>query len=185
MTTQLLSHKLIYRIAAFVAVWAMVLAGVFVPSATAQAAPATDDGTPGPFADGSRLEFGCRQANRVLEGQQDRLDLANHTAEQAQTWIDELKAKGKDTSALEAALSAFESAIASAQARHDEAQGIMDTHAGFDGDCKLTDREQARNTLRSVHDALREAHRLLSDAAREFRRAVRDWRQANRGTATP
>jgi len=185
MTTQLFSRKLIYRIAAFVAVWAIVLAGVFVPSATAQAAPAIDDGTPGPFADGSRLEFGCRQANRVLEGQQDRLDLANHTAEQAQTWIDELKAKGKDTSALEAALSAFKSGIASAQAKHDEAQGIMEAHAGFDSDCKLTDRDQAKATLQSAGNALREAHRLLHNAGRAFRQAVRDWRQTNRPTATP
>ena len=181
MNTQPISRKIISTLLAAVAVCGLMLAGLFVPTSTVQAAPTADDGTPtGPFADGSRLEFGCRQVNRILEGQQDRINLANHVAEQAQTWIDELKGRGKDTSALEAALSAFKSGIKSAQAKHNDAQGIMDTHAGFDGDCKLTDREQAKTTLQTAGDALREAHRLIADAGREFRRAVRAWRGANR-----
>lgn len=180
MITKTFSRKLFSTILTAIAVCGMVFAGAFVPASTAYAAPAADDGTPGPFADGSRLEFRCRETNRVLEGQQDRINLANHAAEQAQIWIDELKAKGKDVSALESALPAFKSGIASAQAGYDEAQSIMDTHAGFDSDCKLTDREQAKTTLQAAYDALREAHRLLADAGREFRRAVRDWRQANR-----
>jgi len=52
----------------------------------------------------------------------------------------------------------------------------------------MTDRDQAKTTLRAVGDGLREAGRILKDAGREFRRAVQDWRKANRpteSTATP
>lgn len=182
------ANKLIMKVAALATVCTLALAGIAFASAPAYAAAPADDGTPGPFADGSRLELACREQRRALEGQQDRLDFAEDVADKSQTWIDEQKAKGKDVTALETALAAYKSGIASAQARHDAAQAAFDAHAGFDGDCKMTDRDQAKTTLRTVGDALREAHRLLADAGRAFHRAVQDWRKANRPatpTATP
>jgi hypothetical protein len=184
MKTTNFAKKLIMKAAALVTVCSLAFAGIAFAPAPAYAATSADEGTPGPFADGSGLEFICREQRRMLEGQQDRLNLANDIAAKSQTWINEQKSKGKDVSALEAALSAYKSAIASAQAKHDQAQSTFNTQAGFDGNCKLTDRDQARTTLRTVGDALREAHRLIADANREFRRAVQDWRRANR-PATP
>ncbi len=186
MKTTNFAKRLIMKVAALVAVCSLAFAGIAFAPAPAYAATSADEGTPvpGPFADGSGLEFICREQRRVLEGQQDRLNLANDIAAKSQTWINEQKSKGKDVSALEAALSAYKSAIASAQAKHDQAQSTFNTQAGFDGNCKLTDRDQAKITLRTVGDALREAHRLIADANREFRRAVQDWRRANR-PATP
>jgi hypothetical protein len=184
MKTMSFANKLMMKVAALVTVCSLALAGLAFAPAPAYAAGPADEGTPGPFADGSRLELACRQQRRTLEGQQDRLNFAEDLAEKSKTWIDEQKAKGKDVTALETALAAYKAGIASAQAKHDEAQSAFDAQAGFDGDCKLTDREQAKTTLRTVGDALREAHRLLADAERAFRRAVQDWRKANRPTTT-
>ncbi len=180
--------KLIVTISSLAAGCALAFTGLFFSPATAHAAPApmAQEGAPGPGRDGVGLELICREQKRLLEGQQDRLNFANDIAAQAETWINEQKGKGKDVSTLETALANYKSGIASAQAKHDEAQSIIDAHASFDADCKMTDRDQAKTTLRSTRDALREAHRLLADAGREFRRAVRDWRQANRpANATP
>lgn len=155
--------------------------GAFLASPTAAlAAPAADEGTPGPFADGARFELACRERGRMLEGQQDRINYAKDVAAKAQTWIDDLKGEGKDTSALETALAAFNTALANAQTEHDKGQAAYNTQAGFDGNCKLTDRDAARTTLQTVNDALRYAHRYLADGTIAFRRAVADWRRANR-----
>ena len=165
------------------AVGALALGSLVTPT-TAYAAPPHEEVTP--VADGSRLELVCRETRRLLEGQQDRLTFANDIANKTQTWIDELKGQGKDTAALESALAAYRTAIASAQSQHDSAQNTFNTQAGFDGNCKLTDRDLARTTLRTVGDGLRAAHRTIADGGRTFRRAVQEWRKANRpATATP
>lgn len=172
--------KLFTTLISIATVSAFALGALFVSPATALAAPTTDDGTPGPFADGSRLELACRQLALVLQGQQNRIDYAKSVATKAQTWIDELKGNGKDTSSLETALASFNTSIANAQSEHDKGQAAYDAQAGFDGNCKLTDREAARATLQTVNDALRAAHRYLVDATITFHRAVQDWRRANR-----
>jgi hypothetical protein len=179
-----LTKKLIATLTSLLTVSAFVI-GSFFATGTAYAAPASDDSTPPPFWDGSRLELACRQTGRVLEGQQDRLEYAKDVADKSQKWIDYLKSEGKDTASLESALSAYNTLIATAQSQHDGAQNTFNTQTGFDGHCQLTDREQAALTLRTVGDGLREAHRALTDAARTFRRAVQDWRKANRPTTLP
>ena len=183
-----IQQKSIAIISSLVAVCALVM-GLFSPG-LAYAASKADEGTPTPPLAGARLEFMCREERRLLDGQQDRLNLAGDVGTNAKTWIDEQKAKGKDVSSLESALATYTASLASAQAKHDAAQSTFDSHAGFDGNCKMTDRDQARTTLRSVSDSLREAHRLLADAGRLFHRTVQDWRRANRparatATTTP
>jgi hypothetical protein len=164
----------------------LALAGLpWAAPAPAHAAGLAQEGTPGPFADGTFIEYGCRQLGRTLEGQQDRLALAGDIIEKSRAWIDNLEALGKDVSALESALAAYQAALAAAQPQHDQAQSIYDAQAGFDGSCEMVDREQARTTLRDARDALRQAQRTLGDGSRAFHRAVQDWRRANRRAATP
>jgi len=186
MFTHLLNKKIVLTFTSLVAAGALVIGGLFVPAAYA-AAP-HDDPTPTSPLNGAGLEYMCRQEGLLLQGQQNRLDFSNEVAGDAQTYIDELNGKGKDTSGLVTALAAYKTAIATAQGQHDTAQRTYTTQAGFDGSCKVTDRAQARTTLQTVRDNLRIAHRTISDGTLAFRLAVREWRRANHvaaATATP
>lgn len=174
------TKKLITTLVSLITVGAFALGAFLLSPASVQAAPVAQEGTPPPFADGSRLELACRERGRMLEGQQDRIDYAKSVAAKSQEWIDYLKGRGKDTTPLETALASFNTSLNNAQAKHDEGQAAYNTQAGFDGNCKLVDREQAKATLQTINDALRMAHRYLVDATITFHRAVQDWRIANR-----
>ncbi len=128
----------------------------------------------------ARLEYRLKQMKLQLQGQQNRIDLARLAAEEAQDRIESLKAEGKDTASLESALAIFNDQIDEAQAKHDEAQDIIDAHAGFDANGKVTDAEQAKATLQGARGAMREAQEILHNAGRDFRQAVRDFRQNNK-----
>jgi hypothetical protein len=98
----------------------------------------------------------------------------------AQARIDDWKNQGKDTTALETALTALKGQIAAAQAAHDQAADILAAHAGFDDSGKVTDREQARQTVREAGESLRDAQLDLKEARLDLLKAVRDWRKSNR-----
>lgn len=92
-------------------------------------------------------------------------------------------------SALEAALAAFNASVADAQAAHAEAADILGTHAGFDANGKVTDKELAVQTLESAGEVLQEARQILREAEKTLKQAVREWLKANspapQPTATP
>jgi len=120
-----------------------------------------------------------------LDLQADNLDHANEGVTRAQARIDgaassALKGQGKDTAALEAALASIKEQVTAAQTAHDEAANILATHAGFDDSGKVTDREQARQTVRDAGDALRDAQLALKQARLDLLKAIHDWRKANR-----
>ncbi len=153
----------------------------FAPLAPAYA----DNGTPptptpnnGAKAD-ERLAQAYTRTQSWLKEQTDNLGKANDAAVKAQTQIDTLKAKGKHTSTLEAALAAFKTQVVAAQTDHDKAVGILSTHAGFDAQGKVTDRTQARQTLTSARQSLEDAHLTLRQALLDLHVAIRDWRKAN------
>jgi hypothetical protein len=101
-------------------------------------------------------------------------------ATQTQTWIDALKADGKDTSALEVALNTYKGQLQTAQAAHDKVKSLLDAKSGFDANGKVTNAEQARDTLKNVREALKDAHTAIKGAAETFRAAVKSFRQANK-----
>lgn len=159
------------------AIWAMVMMG-----GGAMPAPVAYAATPQPQKDYIRLEYALKMEQLRLTGQQNHLDQAREGAALAKSFIDELKARGKDTSTIEAALNDFNTQIDAAQAAHDEAKQILDAKAGFDANGKVTDPEQARETLQSARKAMEEAGQILQQALKEFRQAMREFRQANRPT---
>jgi hypothetical protein len=77
-------------------------------------------------------------------------------------------------------VSGFEAALAEAQGHYAAAKAVLGEHAGFDDVGKVTDWEQAAETLRQVGHSLRDARRVLKDGAIELRRAVGDWRREQR-----
>lgn len=174
------------RIGSFVfgglALCALLLAGLFLaPAAPAYAGTETPPARPTP--DGAKLDARlvkvyAREQGR-LQIQADNLDKANAAAEKGQTLIDALKAKGKDTTALETALATAKAQVAAAQTAHDTAASVLSAHAGFDADGKVTDREQAQQTVKSASEALLDAHLTLKQAQLDLRVAIRNWRKAN------
>jgi hypothetical protein len=107
------------------------------------------------------------------------LERAAEVAAKAQTYIDEQKAAGRDTSGLEAALASFNAARPEAQADHDAAAAVLATHAGFDDAGAVTDVSAARQTVIDAGQSLASARITLAAARLEMRAALADFRQAN------
>jgi len=166
--------KLVWRVFGAVAALAMLAGFVFTPTSTAYA----DDGMATAPGGGKRLEAAFKAEQKWLSIQQEHLNKAGEFADKVQTFIDEQK--GKDTSALEAALAAFNQQVAAAQGKHDNAASILSAHAGFDENGQVTNREAARETVKSAHEALANARKTLWQAERDLRKALKDWRQANK-----
>ena len=175
--------KVASKVIVGVVVGAVALMGILpvpVPAALAADAGTVPVQTGSDFKkmDDTLFEYALKRLQNAVAGQQIRLDMMSEVTTEAQGWIDELK--GKDTSALETALAKFKDGIKAGQAAHDNAKSILDTHAGFDSDGKVTDKEQARQTLRAVRDGLKQTHEILRSATEDLRDAVRTYRQANR-----
>ena len=78
-----------------------------------------------------------------------------------QARIDKAAANGKDVTALQAALDAFESALKSGKPIYDSMSGIVNSHQGFDANGKVTDAEKAKSTVR--RDAYEDAGAQVRD----------------------
>ncbi len=117
---------------------------------------------------------------KQLSAEQKRLDQANKTATNTQSFIDKQKSNGKDTSKVEAALGDFKTAITSAQGSFDSAKSTLDARAGFDGNGQVTDAAQARGTLQTVAKAFQQMNQTLGQAGRVLRQAIKDFRAANK-----
>jgi hypothetical protein len=158
----------------FVLLAGVILASIAVASPTIHAQAAAPRTVPTP--DGQKLEQFYDRLIRASGDQGKRLELSDKAAAAAQHWIDGLKAKGQDVSALESALSAFNAGIASAKGSHTTGAGILATHAGFDGAGNVTDLQLARATVETAAANLRQAHLTITQATMDFRNAVRAWR---------
>ena len=168
-----LGTRIVFKVFGAVAALALLAGFTFAPAGIAYA----DDGTAaGP--EGKPLEKMFKYEQQWLVKQQERLSKAGEFAAKVQTFIDELKAKGKDTAALEAALAAYNQQIATAQGQHDTAANILGTHAGFDADGHVTDRAQAKQTVKDARQALADAHKTLQQAGQDLRAALKAYRDA-------
>jgi len=100
--------------------------------------------------------------------------------EKAQGLIERAAENGKDVSAVQAALDAFESAVAGARPIYDDARSIVTSHAGFDGNGKVTDAEQARATVKELGAKLKEVKSAMGGTGKALREAIKAFREANR-----
>lgn len=115
---------------------------------------------------------------KILQQQQTRLDKAGTVASRAQAFIDKQKEEGKDVGALQGVLAKFNEALVAAKSQRDSAQGILNAHAGFDNNGKVTDVEQARQTPRTAGKAERDCHRTLAQGLWQLRDAIFEYRTA-------
>jgi hypothetical protein len=182
------------KVIAGLSVSGLVLAVIIaaIPATSAYAAP----GTP-PAQDqaaetrNARLEQAYQREQEWLSQQQDNLNKMNTVVvDKVQQFITTQQGKGKDVTALQAALATFKSQIVTAQSSHTTAANVLGTHLGFDANGKVTDAAQARQTLLDARQSLRDAHNVMRQAVLDLHRTIRQWRQVNgvkaaQPTATP
>ncbi len=129
----------------------------------------------------ARLEKVYQRELKALDAQAKRLTAADNRVQKLGERIANLKSQGKNTSTLEAALADFKAVLSNAHTTHDKAAGILKTHAGFDANGKVSDVQQARQTVQEAGNLLREVHRDLRPALGDLVRAVREFIRDNRG----
>lgn len=96
-----------------------------------------------------------------------------------QQLIDRAAQNGKDVSAVQAALDAFKDAVDDAKPIYESAQAIIDSHAGFDSNGKVTDSEQAKETVRAMGEKLKEIKDAMGGTGKALRDAIHAFREAN------
>lgn len=126
-----------------------------------------------------KLEKHYDQLQNLVAKQAERLAGLDDLIQKAQNKIDLLKSKGLDTSALEIALQAFVDTLPAIENAHEDAAAVLEIHAGFGDDGRVTDVSTARETLRSAREAMNEARDLTRRVLSDFRQALRTFREAN------
>jgi hypothetical protein len=102
-----------------------------------------------------------------------------------QARIDKAAANGKDVTALQAALDAFESALKSAKPTYDSMSGIVNSHQGFDANGKVTDAELARTTVKEFRAKMEELKSAMNGTGKTLREALKAFRAANKPAEAP
>ena len=136
------------------------------------------DPTPPPA---ERRQISSEKLERVWARQlriYERMGRTDELIAKAQKLIDRAKANGKDVSAVQVALDAFEAAAKTAQPIYESAKEIISTHPGFDGNGKVTDPAQARETIKAMREKFKEIHDALNGTGKALREAIRAFRQA-------
>ena len=94
--------------------------------------------------------------------------------------LDKAAANGKDVTALQAALNAFESALKSAKPTYTGINGIVNSHQGFDANGKVPDREKAKATVQEMRTKLQELKSAMGGTGKALREAMKAFREANK-----
>ncbi len=132
-----------------------------------------------------RLERLYQRTLNWRDAQTENLARADEAVTKTQAYIDEKKAAGLDTSAVEAALASYQTQISEAHAFHDQAVAVLNTHAGFDDAGTVTDLNTARSTIADAASDLGQARVRIVNATFTLRQAIKDFRAANGLTTTP
>lgn len=158
-----------------------VLALAALPVANVNAAGLTGPTNPPAEAtrvSDQRLERVWTRLQRIHERQGRTLDRADVFVDRIQALIDRMEENGKDVTALQAALDAFEDALKDAHPIYESAKGIINAHQGFDADGKLTDHEKAVDTVRALGQKNKEIRKLVGEPRKAFREAIQAFRDA-------
>jgi len=102
-----------------------------------------------------------------------------------QDLIDKAAANGKDVSALQAALDAFEATLKNARPTYEAIKAIVNSHQGFDESGKVTDAEKAKSTVQEMQSKMQELKTAMNGAGKALREAIKAFREANRPANAP
>lgn len=142
------------------------------------AAAGLDDPTPPPRGEltNERLEQIWARQQKVYE----KLGNMEKFVANVQKLIDHAVQNGKDVSAVQAALDAFEdAALNDAKPIYESAQEIIDAHAGFDASGKVTDSDQAKETVRALGEKMKAIKDAMGGTGKALREALQAFREAN------
>ena len=131
-------------------------------------------------ANPTRLQNLFKAEQKLQPAQGQRLDGTSKVISSTQQFIDKQAGLGRDTTDLVKALDAYKAAVASAGDLHQQAQVILDAHAGFDANGVVTDAAAARTTVTGAGRAQREFHLTMNMAAFDLRGRVGLWRIEHR-----
>ncbi len=179
---QLFKRTILFALIAALAVAAMPFVGV---SAMGQNDPTTP---PAEKVSDERLAQVWARQLKAYDRLGKGFDRADEFIAKAQDLIDRASQNGKDVTALQAALDAFEASIAEALPVYESAAGIVETHNGFDDKGSLVDAEQAKETVRLMGEKLKEIRAVMDGTGQALREAIKAFREANprpKPTATP
>ena len=109
----------------------------------------------------------------------ERMGKTDELVEKVQSLIDRASANGKDVSAVQAALDAFEEAVKDAHPIYESGKGIINSHQGFDDNGKVTDTEKAKETVKAMGEKLKEIKEAMSGTGKALREAIKAFREAN------
>ncbi len=123
----------------------------------------------------ARLELTWARQLRIYE----RMGKADAFMERTQALIDHAKANGKDVSAVQTALDAFEAALKNAQPIYESANGIVNSHDGFDSNGKVTDPEKAKETVQAMREKFKAIHDAMDGTGKALHEAIKAFREAN------
>lgn len=171
--------KLLFRKTILIALVA-ALGLASLPLVSASAAGAYDPPVPGDKQPTSeKLEqIWARQLGRYQRMGQ-RLEREDEFMERAQKLIDRAKANGKDVSALQAALDAFEAAVQKARPIYESTKGIVNSHQGFDANGKVTDPAKAQETIQAMRAKFKEIKDAMGGTGKALHEAIKAFRAAN------
>ena len=152
---------------------AMPFAGVSAMGEKDPTAPPTDK------VSNERLEQAWARQLRAYDRLGNGFERADDFIAKAQDLIDRASQNGKDVTALQAALDAFEASIKEAHPIYESAKGIVNSHQGFDENGKVTDPEKARETVNSMSEKLKEIRAAMDGTFQALREAIKAFREAN------
>jgi hypothetical protein len=147
---------------------AAVLGMSFFPSAGVQAA-----GTAVDAADRLEQVFARQQAAHARQGRM--LAQAREMRARLETLIGWAEQQGWDSTNLQQALTAYDSALGMAGRAHQKAARIIAEHPGFGRNGKVVDRAQAAETVKTLGAALDEVREALTRAGSILRESLREF----------
>ena len=124
-----------------------------------------------------------------MQNRYDRLgrgfDKSDALTGKAGKMIERLKQAGESTSELEAALTAYQSALAKAQPIYTSSKDIVNAHKGFAANGTVTDLTLAKQTLKDMAAKFREIRASMDGKGRELIDLMKSIRDAHKPQSTP
>ncbi len=125
-----------------------------------------------------RLENVWERLRNVYDRQGVLLEKAEAFTAKAQDALTVMQEKGQDTTALQAALDTFAESLKDAHPIYENAKGILNSHKGFDDLGKVSDKEQALETVKALGGKLKEIRELVGEPGKALREALHAFREA-------
>lgn len=170
--------KLLFKKTLLIALVA-ALAVASLPLVSVSAAGEYEPPVPQGEVSNERLEKIWARQLRLYERIGNGFDRSDALVERVQELIDRASENGKDVSAVQAALDAFEAALKDAHPVYESGKGIVNSHQGFDSNGKVTDPEKAKETVQAMGGKLKEIKDAMGGTGKALREAIKAFREAN------